>query len=86
VRQGRSQVGHRQVRRTLAACYATGLPCPRPAPLVRGSSATNSDRVGEYASCVLVTLEYQTDQPSEMRVSNYGRSLPHRNQTEGGVR
>ena len=74
MRQDGPQIGRRQVRRTLAACYATGLRCPRLAPLVRGSSATNSDRVGEYASCVLVTLEYQTDQPSEMHASNCGPS------------
>ena len=77
MRQAGTQIGHRQVRRTLAACYATGHPCPRPASLVRGSSATNSDRVGECASRVLVTLEYQTDQPSEMRASNCVTLLPH---------
>ena len=82
VRRDRPHIGRHQVRRTLAACYATGLRCPRPATLVRGSSATNSDRVGEHASCVLVTLEYQTDQPSVMLASVSWPVLPHRKRTE----
>jgi hypothetical protein len=83
VRQAGTQIGHRQVRRTLAACYATGRPRPRPATLVRGSSATNSDRVGEHAPCLLKTLEYQTDQPSVMLASVSWPVLPHP-QTNGG--
>ena len=83
MRQDGSHIGRRQVRRTLGACYATGLRCPRPATLVRGSSATNSDRVGEHGPCALKTLEYQTDQPSVMLASVSWPVLPHP-QTNGG--
>jgi len=51
-------------------CYATGRSNRlRPATLVRGSSPTNSDCVGERALRALKTLEYQTDQPSVMLAS-----------------
>ena len=69
MKQNGSQSGQHLVRRILDDCYATEPQSSRPAILVRGSSTTNSDCVGEPAMCELKTLEYQTDQPSVMLAS-----------------
>ena len=61
-------------------CYATGRSIRlRPATLVRGSSPTNSDCVGERALRALKTLEYQTDQPSVNAISTVLRCVPSLN-------
>jgi hypothetical protein len=61
-------------------CYATGrFNRLRPATLVRGSSPTNSDCVGECSLWALKTLEYQTDQPSVNAISTVLRCVPSPN-------
>ena len=51
------------VWRTLVAAMRQSFGS-RPAKLVRGSSATNIDRVGERRPTLLQIPEYETDQPS----------------------